>query len=851
MVKLILSIFILFMFSNWMGIKSQRFEAHAQVVRDANLAAAVRQALGLATGAEIQQTDLTRLTSLSTPDSQIVSLVGLEHATNLQTLVLDNNPISSIRPILNLRGLKTLSLNNIGITDIRPLSTAGFATTLRELRLNYNAISDFNPLVQMSALLRLQLSATGMDNDALRVIAGMVLATFYIDCNEFTDLSPLPEMNLQVLKKLRIDEKFKEQFMDLDILFWRLIANPNRGPGIEPKTIYVSECSTPPVPTPPAPIPPDPALLPILDASSVAMDRVVFNELYNATDDTNDWLELKNIGNTPVSLKDWEISIVTEHTPGNPHRPDVDIVTFPDYRLPVGGILLITNTLPSETDLIAGEDITKTDSKPAGLPQYFVAPKMQLPAHRYLLILRSETDKNGKPEAFEDVAGTYLHQNFHEIVETEEGRIRVYATHVWPLQVSNPGRVAALTENEAWQRVSVSRRGYEPEAWAETGYQQGLGYKPQAARETSLGTPGYPNPIVVGNVLQASEKVDTPRSSTPGQSQEISTTGTVSFSEVMFASRGGLHSLPQWIELYNNSDSKTVNLKGWTLAIEVRDADGSHRYGTMKLHEVSILPKQTALLVTWGGRNSGHLPEDRVYHLFRHNEAFEQDINRNRVLSPSGFLLRLSDSEDRHVDAAGNLDGDQKTTDAPAWKLPAGETGTDVRTSIVRRYTDGVPVDGTAPTSWRRATDAALAAKTYWGHETDIGTPGYRKGGILPVGLSRFRSERTENGEVVISWTTASETRNAGFKVLRSRTPQGAFVQINAKLIPGAGTTSDPQTYTYQDRGATRGVVYYYRLEDVSLSGRHQHLATVRLKGHVSAGGRHLQQWAALKAQKW
>lgn len=580
---------------------------------------------------------------------------------------------------------------------------------------------------------------------------------------------------------------------------------------------------------------------PVLDPSDVAMDRVVFNELYNATDDTNDWVELKNISDVPVSLKDWEISIVSKHTRGNPHRADVDIVAFPDYTLPSGGILLITNAPPSETDLVPGQDITKADSKPTVLQRYFVAPEMQLPAHRYLLILRSETDKNGKPEAFEDVAGTYLHQNFHEIVGTESGGDRIYATHVWPLQVSNPGSVAALTENQAWQRVSVSDRGYDPEAWAETGYQQGLGYKPQAARETSLGTPGYPNPMVGRGPVQAAASTDT---------QDAVAAGSISFSELMYTSRGGLHSLPQWIELYNNSNSEAINLKGWTFAVEVRDTDGTHRSGKMKLHDLSILPKQTALMVTWSGRNSGHFPEARVYHIFRHNDTFEQDINRNRVLSPSGFLLRLLDRDNRLVDTAGNLDGDQKTTDAPAWEFPSGEAGTGVRTSLVRRYTDGVAVDGKHPMSWHRAATRVREVQTYWGRETDIGTPGYREGGILPVGLSSLRSERSETGEVIITWTTESETQNVGFNVLRSRTAYGTFVKINATLIPGAGTTSERQTYTYPDRSAAREVAYYYRLEDVSVSGARQRLATVRMKGHVSGVGKRVQQWGALKVME-
>ena len=47
-----------------------------------------------------------------------------------------------------------------------------------------------------------------------------------------------------------------------------------------------------------------------LRPTPVNQNSIVFNEIRNAEDDTNDWLELKNISYESISLKMWEISIV-------------------------------------------------------------------------------------------------------------------------------------------------------------------------------------------------------------------------------------------------------------------------------------------------------------------------------------------------------------------------------------------------------------------------------------------------------------------------------------------------------------------------------------------------------------
>ena len=116
----------------------------------------------------------------------------------------------------------------------------------------------------------------------------------------------------------------------------------------------------------------------------------------------------------------------------------------------------------------------------------------------------------------------------------------------------------------------------------------------------------------------------------------------------------------------------------------------------------------------------------------------------------------------------------------------------------------------------------------------------------LPVTLSSFKAVRAADG-VVLKWTTESELNNAGFNILRSRTQTGDFKQVNAKLIQGAGTTSERTTYTWSDTTAKPNTLYYYRIEDISHAGKRKTLGTVRLRGLVSATDKLLTKWSDLK----
>ena len=433
-----------------------------------------------------------------------------------------------------------------------------------------------------------------------------------------------------------------------------------------------------------------------VDPDSVTSSQIVFNELLNAYDDKNDWIELKNVSEEAIALAEWEISIVKRD--GENANQDVDIVAFPEYTLPAGDILLIVNTNPGETWLAGGINIETGEGKRGAQHLYLVAATLKLPETPYLLILRRARDKNGQPEAIEDVAGTYFRNSYQ------------YNTQVWPLQdAQRPQTPALLTQGTVWRRAAVGKPGYLDEAWCISEYQAGLGYDRKADEVYSLGTPGYANDAIVGQ--------------SPVESLE-QLAETPTFSEIMFTARGRIHSLPQWIEVYNPSHTETVDLDGWHLEIEARHA-GTNRHDMITFQPLAILPNQTVLLVTSFGRNSGGFTDDQVYNLYEfHEKTFAQHQQWNTILSAEGFNLKLTDPAGTVMDQVGNLDGMSDTDDAPTWTLPRGETDTRTRTSILRRYQAGEALDGTAQTSWHRAAEVPLTAHTYYGWRTDIGTPG-------------------------------------------------------------------------------------------------------------------------------
>ena len=363
----------------------------------------------------------------------------------------------------------------------------------------------------------------------------------------------------------------------------------------------------------------------------------------------------------------------------------------------------------------------------------------------------------------------------------------------------------------------------------------------------------------------------------PDTSVMIPEEGQIYISEIMFAGGGRL---PQWIEISNGSRTEQVNLSGWTLTVENATADADVSVGAKAVFTIPegtrIDPSgqhdtpSTVLVITEQGRNNltGAMADGQVVNLWTDQqlELFRLDVFKRRysLLSDMAFKITLAPpaalittpAADA-TDVVGNLGAGGAAT----WALPMAEG--NARSSIIRRHVAGSvgpaePKDGEMMESWVLASDTGFAPSThlstrsYYGLPIDVGTPGFRAGGALPVELSHFRPARDKaTGAVVITWSTQSELNNAGFFIKRSQQRDGEFQVINATMIPGAGTTSEKQFYTYEDTTAQANVVYYYQIEDVSLDGNRQTLTRgVRLRGHVGAAGKATLTWGDLKTSQ-
>ena len=86
----------------------------------------------------------------------------------------------------------------------------------------------------------------------------------------------------------------------------------------------------------------------------------------------------------------------------------------------------------------------------------------------------------------------------------------------------------------------------------------------------------------------------------------------------------------------------------------------------------------------------------------------------------------------------------------------------------------------------------------------------------VPIELSSFVGSVMED-RVVLNWATASQTNNAGFRVLRST--DGETYEVVSELIAGAGTTDQLMDYMFEDTGVPAVEVVYYVLEQIDLDG--------------------------------
>ena len=85
----------------------------------------------------------------------------------------------------------------------------------------------------------------------------------------------------------------------------------------------------------------------------------------------------------------------------------------------------------------------------------------------------------------------------------------------------------------------------------------------------------------------------------------------------------------------------------------------------------------------------------------------------------------------------------------------------------------------------------------------------------IPVELSNFNAVAI-NRNVILNWTTSTELNNSGFEILRQTQPKENWQNIG--FVPGFGTTTEHNSYSFTDEVVENGT-YYYTLKQIDFDG--------------------------------
>ncbi|MCX8106423.1 MAG: T9SS type A sorting domain-containing protein, partial [Ignavibacterium album] len=109
---------------------------------------------------------------------------------------------------------------------------------------------------------------------------------------------------------------------------------------------------------------------------------------------------------------------------------------------------------------------------------------------------------------------------------------------------------------------------------------------------------------------------------------------------------------------------------------------------------------------------------------------------------------------------------------------------------------------------------------------TNNGLGAYRTDANIPVELTNFVANVVDR-DVLLNWSTATEINNLGFEVERKASDNGSWSKL--AFIKSAGTTTEPQQYSYKDSRLESGK-YSYRLKIVDLDGTYSYSDVVEVE---------------------
>jgi len=221
----------------------------------------------------------------------------------------------------------------------------------------------------------------------------------------------------------------------------------------------------------------------------------------------------------------------------------------------------------------------------------------------------------------------------------------------------------------------------------------------------------------------------------------------------------------------------------------------------------------------WGTTEnlSGNLASGDVYVIY--NSGASSGITDVGDLASSVTYFNGNDAlglfySDFLIDVIGEPDNDPGT----AWSV-AGTSNATAEHTLVRKY---AVTSGNTDWSASAGTTTENSEWIVYAQDT-FSYLGSHNGQTLPIILSTFTAQYL-NSKPTLYWQTQSEEDNMGWFIYRNTIEDFTSAEKITGMIEGHGTTTQPQSYIYEDAEELQvEQTYYYWLESVDYSGTIHH----------------------------
>lgn len=284
--------------------------------------------------------------------------------------------------------------------------------------------------------------------------------------------------------------------------------------------------------------------------------------------------------------------------------------------------------------------------------------------------------------------------------------------------------------------------------------------------------------------------------------------GEVIITEIMYnANSSETTEETQYIELANTTGSP-ISLDNWTIDDEDTDGPNILPNVTLPAYGIIVICGSSESDFT-GAFGSGYL-------LISLSDIGQTMFNLANSPSATNEIIYLRDDDSNLVDSV-NYD------DANSW--PSDPGGVSVYLALPNSQMDAVSNnDGSNWANSQEGIDGAFSSSLSGAWDAiEIGSPGNINGDqSLPVELKSFNAIAGDS-YVELQWSTASESDNLGYEIIRCLTKEGKYEEIdsylNNKTLKGAGNSSSSRSYKYVDKSVINGITYWYKLVDVDING--------------------------------